>query len=234
MNTTSTVTDPRARFWGNAAKWALLIPVGFIIAPYIWIALGGLVGLLVAVVVLAGAWMIRPWVFMKAANLRLALIKAEARRNPVLVLEEDLRRQMVALDQRKVAVNQLKAQTLNLTDKLAEIKAKWGTGGQDYIKLLGVRDNLVRLHTHRLQQWDKAHEQLGLWAREIERANDIWEAAQAAAAAQESSGLSEDDFFAKLKTDTALDSIQTSFNTALASLDTELAASDNPSISGRA
>lgn len=232
MNNTNLITDPRAKRWGNAAKWLLLFPLGFIIAPYVFTAIWGLFGLAVGVLCMVGAWMLRPWVFMKAANMRLFFIKAEARKNPVETLEEDLKQKMSEWEVRKNATNRLKAQILNLEDKLQAIKTKWGIKGDDYLKLLNVRDQLAKLYAHRLTRLDEAHVALGKWAREIDRANDIWEAAQAAAEAQESSGMSEDDFFAKLKTDTALDSIQTSFNTALASLDTELATSDNPPVIG--
>jgi len=44
----------------------------------------------------------------------------------------------------------------------------------------------------------------------------------AAAAAKESSGYTEADFFIQLKTDTAFDSIDANYNAALASLDTAL------------
>ena len=50
----------------------------------------------------------------------------------------------------------------------------------------------------------------------------IWEAAQAAAAARETSGLTEDEFYAKLRAETAFDAIQKSYNDALASLDTAM------------
>lgn len=232
-NMTTTNLDPRARFWGNVAKWGLLLPLGFVLAPFIWIAVDGLLGLIFGALVIGAVWMLWRPVGSFAANMRLRLIKAEAKRNPVETLQEDLRKQAVALEDRKNAINHLKAKTLGLADKLSEIKAKWGTNGGDYQKLLGVHGQLVRLHEHRLKKWDEAHAKLGEWAREIERASDIWDAAQAAAAAQESSGLSEDDFFAKIKTETALDSIQTSFNTALASLDTELAMADNQEIMAR-
>ena len=55
----------------------------------------------------------------------------------------------------------------------------------------------------------------------------IWEAAQAAAAARETSGLTEDEFFAKLRTETAFEAIKKSYHDALASLDTAML--DGPS-----
>lgn len=48
MNNTALLNDPRAKRWGNFAKVAALLTVGFFVAPFIWVALGGLLGLIVA------------------------------------------------------------------------------------------------------------------------------------------------------------------------------------------
>ena len=78
--------DPRARRWGVFAKYAALLVVGFAVAPFIWVAIGGLLGMIVAGVILLGTWMVLPAVEAAAANLRLKLIKGEASRNPVETL----------------------------------------------------------------------------------------------------------------------------------------------------
>ena len=72
------INDPRARFWGNVAKYGALLVAGFFVAPYVWIAIGGLIGLIAGALVILAAWMLRPVVFSFAANMRLKLIKAEA------------------------------------------------------------------------------------------------------------------------------------------------------------
>lgn len=220
MNTT--ITDPRARFWGNVAKWGMLLPVGFIVAPYIWIALGGLLGLLTGVGILVGAWCLRPWVFAVAANARLKLIKAEASRNPVETLQEDLRRKTVALDERKTNIEKLNGQIRTFADRVDEIRSRYGEKDGGYVKLSTDLLDLRRIYKRRCEKWNEAHVQLGLFGEQIERANMIWDAAQAAAAARETSGLTEDEFFAKLRTETAFDAIQDSYNQALASLDTDM------------
>jgi hypothetical protein len=219
--------DPRARRWGIAAVVVLLL-AGFAVAPFIWIALGGLLGLGTAVALIGTLWYFRTWIFDKAANARLKLIKQEARTNPVETLQEDFRRQGVALEVRKDNIEKLRAETLGLGDKLDDFAAKYGKEGRDYAKLLAVKVNLEKVYAHRLMKWKNAYHELERWGDEIERASAIWDAAQAAAAAQEASGLSEDDFFAQIKKETAIDSIQDSYSQALASLDTEMAMSVNP------
>lgn len=56
----------------------------------------------------------------------------------------------------------------------------------------------------------------------------IWDISKAAAAARESSGLTEDEFYAKIKSETAFDSVQTGYNEAIASLDTMMIDDDKP------
>jgi septal ring factor EnvC (AmiA/AmiB activator) len=221
------INDPRARRWGNVAKYGVLLVAGFLVAPYIWISITGLLGLLVAAGVILAAWMVRPVVFSMAANLRLKFIKAEASRNPVETLQNDLKAKTEALGKRKEAIETLNSQIRTFSDKVDEIKGRYGAEDSGYQKLSRDLSDLRRVYAHRCEKWKEAREQLERYAEEIKRANMIWDAAQAAAAARETSGLTEDEFFAKLRAETAFDSIQKSYNDALASLDTALL--DGPS-----
>lgn len=220
------INDPRAKRWGNVAKYSLLLVVGFFVAPFIWVAIGGLLGLIAAGGIMLGTWMLRPYAYSAAANMRLKLIKAEASKNPVETLQEDLRRKMVDLDQRKTNIEKLNGQIRTFADKVNEIKEKFGPKDNGYLKLNNDLEDLKRIYRHRCTKWNEARNQLDRFAEEIDRANMIWEAACAAAAARETSGLTEGEFMAKLKTETAFDAIQNSYNEALASLDTALL--DNP------
>jgi len=214
--------DPRARRWGIIAKYAALLVVGFFVAPFIWIAIGGLVGMIVAGVIMLVTWMVLPSVQAAAANLRLKLIKGEASRNPVETLQNDLRDKTVALDQRKTNIEKLNGQIRTFADKVDGIRAKYGQNDAGYLKLTADLQDLRRVSVDRAEKWKVARAQLERYAEEISRASMIWDAAQAAAAARESSGLSEDDFYAKLRAETAFDSIQNSYNEALASLDSSM------------
>lgn len=225
-NTNSLITDPRARRWGNAAKWLLLFPLGFIVAPYVLTAILGLVGLLVGIGVIIATWMLRPWVFAKAANLRLKLIKHEAAKNPVETLQVELQRRSEALDERKQAIGKLNGAIKTLEEKVDIIADKYGKNDRAYIQLSQQAKDLNRVADNRETKWQAAFVQLKRFEQEIERASMVWDAAMAAAAANETSGLTEEDLMAKLKTETSLDSIRTTFNETLASLDTDLLQSD--------
>lgn len=226
MTTTNTTIDPRAKRWGTFAKWAAMLTIGFFVAPYIWVAIGGLIGMIVAGGILLATWMLLPAAEAAAANMRLKLIKQEAARNPVETLQIDLRNKTVALDERKTAIERLNGQIRTFADKVDEIKNKYGVQDGGYIKLNEDLGYLRRVALQRAAKWKEAHAQLIRYGEEIDRASMIWDAGQAAAAARESSGFTEEDFYAKLRSETAFDSISNSYNEALASLDTSMLEAD--------
>ncbi|MFA6290033.1 MAG: hypothetical protein WC661_21825 [Opitutaceae bacterium] len=74
------LNDPRAKRWGNVAKYGAVLVVGFFAAPYVWVSIGGLIGLVVAFVLITAVWMTRRLVpigyglpmpeFLEAMNLK--------------------------------------------------------------------------------------------------------------------------------------------------------------------
>jgi DNA repair exonuclease SbcCD ATPase subunit len=133
-----------------------------------------------------------------------------------------LRGKYVELNDRKDAIERLGGKIRTFADKVDEVKTKLGENDSAYVKMFQDLQNLRRILVRRSEKWNEAKQALVRFADEIERARVIWEAGLAAAEAREQSGLTEDEFFAKLKTDTALDAIQDAYNQALGSLDSEL------------
>lgn len=215
-------TDPRVKRWGNVAKFAALIVVGFVVAPFIFTALTGLIGLILAGGLLTATWMFLPAIEAGAANIRLKMIKKEAARNPIETLQNDLREKTVALDSRKTAIEELNGKIRTFADRVNKIKDEYGATDSAYLKLNGDLSDLRRIYANRCEKWKQAKAQLDKFAESIDRGKMIWEAGLAAAAARESSGLTEDDFYQRLRTETAFDAIQDGYNQALASLDTSL------------
>lgn len=200
-----------------------LLATAFIFAPIIFLIVKGLLGLIVAGAI--GLFTVNvgvPWFGDKLASWKLKAIKAEAAKNPVETLQNDFKQKTVALDDRKTNIEKLGGNIRTFEDKVGEIKEKYGAGDAGYIKLSTDLKNLKRVYANRTQKWKEAHAQLRRYEESIQRAAMIWEAGLAAAAARESSGLSEEEFYQKLRAETAFDSIQNSYNEALASLDTSL------------
>ncbi len=212
--------DPRARFWARAATGAAILVGGFVIAPYIWIALGGLIGLGTAIGVLAGTLYALPVIAAKAANLRLKLIKSEAATNPVETLQGEHARQTELLNERRKGIETMAGAVRVLKETIGKLEREFPDSPEleqmkaDYGELKGLEDS-------RNADWQEAYVTLGMFAKEIQRASRIWDVAQAAARARGLSGLTQDEWMAKLKTETSFDSIRTKLNTELSALSTE-------------
>ncbi len=216
----SSVTDPRAQFWGKAVK-ALAVVFGFaILGPVFWAAFGGAVGACLCALTWWGTYYMRHWWFMKAANIRLKAIRSEAARNPVETLREEHRRQSVQLEDRKKGVEQLGGAIRTLDQTIDALQAEF----PDSPELPQLREDqaeLELLHQSRSEEWQAAYVSLGEFDREITRVSRLWEVSLAAARARQQSGLTEEEWMGKLKTQTSLDAIRTNLNTQLAALNTE-------------
>jgi hypothetical protein len=222
MNTPENI-DPRAKRWGVIAKYAALLGVGFVVAPYIFTAITGLVGLIVAGVIMLVAWMLLPTVETAARNLRLKLLKAEAARNPIETLQNEYLRRDQALTDRKNKIERLAAKTAGFGSKLAQFKRDYPADAQAY---QDIYDKMVLLAKRSRDQWILAEAQLKAFDREIDRAKAKWEMAIAADGLRQDAGTVEAEFLAKLKVESSLDAIELGMNTAFAQLDTLLMESE--------
>ncbi len=72
---------------------------------------------------------------------------------------------------------------------------------------------------------------IGEFEAEIEKANILWDVGQAAAAAGESAGMSDEDFYAKIKVKSSLNAIQDKLNMSFAQLDVALLTEKEPNLS---
>ncbi len=217
------INDPRARFWGRMAKWSLVLVAGFFVAPYVWTAITGVLGLIAATVVIGGAWMLGKPAYSMAANLRLRLIKAEARKNPVETLQNEFIAESKKLEERREKIEALNTSIRNLGDSIDDLTAKYGAGDPAVQKLTREQANLTRVLEYRRVKLQQALAELKRFQEQIERLNDIWQATQSANAARDASGLTEDEVISKIRKDEAVDAVRTSYNAALASLEESMA-----------
>jgi hypothetical protein len=216
--------EQRAQKWGTVAKWAAFAIVGFLVSPFILATIEGMLGLLVAGAIAGGVYFAMPALQSAAINMRLKMIKAEAAKNPIETLEAEYLRRADLLDQRKTAIGNFDAKTRTFGDKLDGFKRDYPTEAPKYQQ---IYDNMLLLLKRQNQQWMIAAKGLKAFDGEIKKAKAMWAMAIAANEAQAGSGLGDDQFYAKLKTETALDAIQDGMNGAFSQLDTLLLEADN-------
>jgi len=223
MNTPTQNIDPRAKRWGVFAKYAVLLAVGFFVAPYIFTAITGLIGLVVAGVLMLLVWMLLPAVETTARNMRLKLLKQAAARNPIETLQNEYLRREQALNERKNKIETLAAKTAGFKGKLDQFKRDYPNDAQAY---QDIYDKMVLLLKRSRDQWVIAEKQLNAFDGEIIKAKAKWEMALAAADLRKDAGQVEAEFFAKLRVESSLDAIETGMNAAFAQLDTLLMESE--------
>lgn len=219
----SSTLDPRAKRWGLAAKYVAILGVGFVIAPYIWVALGGLLGLIVAGAILGTTWMVLPAVETYAQNMRLSLIKGAAAKDPIGTLQTEYHRRAQALNERQNKIETLSSKTAGFGSKLAQFKREYPADAATYQE---IYDKMTMLLKRSREQWIAAESQLKAFDREIVRAKAKWDMALAASDLKQDAGDIEAEFFAKLKVECSFDTIETGMNQAFASLDTLLMQSE--------
>lgn len=224
MSTTS-ITDPRAQRWGNIIKWITLI-LGFaIIGPVVWLAIGGLVGFIIFAAIYLATWMLRKPAEVWAANMRLKMIKQAVAQNPVETLQEEHRKQTIELNNRKKAIEEMGGAIRTLDEAIDSLEREF-PDSPELPQMRQDQEELMKLEAARQQDWQEAYIALGEFQREIRRVGKLWEVSLAAARARKQSGIAEEEWMSKMKTETAIDSIRTHLNTQLAALNTERMQSD--------
>ncbi len=212
--------DPRAKRAAAFVKYAVILAVGFFVSPFIWAAIGGLLGLIAAAAIMTTTWVVIPWLGAVAANLRIKLIKAEAAKNPVETLQAEHLRQAEQLEIRGKGLTEQGKGLRTFETKISTIEKRF-PDDPSLPQMHKDLANLTRAWEGNRGMLQKAIVQHERFATEIERASMLWDAAIAGAAARKQI-VTEDEWMATLKTNTALDSIRDALSETMSALDTDM------------
>jgi hypothetical protein len=208
----------KAKAWNVWARVAAVFIGCTILAPAAMIAVQGLVGLLLFGFICVVSLAVAPAIGLAAANLRLKLLKGEASRNPVETLQGEYLNREKLLEERKDRIERFQTKVNGFESKLEGFKRQFPEESAKFDKVLsGMQDLLSR----QKYAYKAARAELKLFGGEIEKAQAVWEMSIAASDAAEGTSV-EEDFFSRIKTDTALDAVTDSMNGAFAQLETSL------------
>lgn len=200
-------------------KWGLGLTAAVVISPVIFMAVSGLVGLAVAGLVGLTIINAAPYVSMKLANWKLKGIKHEASVNPVETLQNAYSEQSEALDRFRSSISEFRMEVSNFSSQIEVFASQFPQDAEKFKAQLATMHRLLKM---REERYLEAATELRKFSAEIKRAEAIWKMGQAAQRLNKAAGFSEDDFMARIKTETALDSVQSSMNRAFADLETSL------------
>lgn len=196
---------------------ALLL--GLVAAPFVLMAIGGLVGLIVAGILGFGAITFAPVVGMKFANWRLKAIKTEATANPIETLQGVKLAKEQALAGFARQLEAFRTEVLNFKSTSDSFRAKYPNAPDKFGPQLVKYETLL---TARKKAYAQAVSDLKSFQAVIDQAEAEWAVAQAALRAGKASGMDTGDLFEKIKTDTSLNAVQQAMNGSFAQLETLL------------
>jgi len=221
----------QASRWKTIAVCVGAIFLGLLVAPIIFVSIVGLVGLgialAVAAVITIGGWALLPYLGMVAANLKIKLLKQEASRNPVETMQNELKRRQILLEQFKQKIIVFGSKVKTFQDKVEGLKRQFPADAPQFEESLS---KMKQLYVVRQQKYKEAEQGISEFEAEIEKANILWDVGQAAAAAGESAGMTDEDFYAKIKVKASLSAIQDKLNLSFASLDVALLTEKEPQL----
>ena len=214
----------------NVVKFGSLILFCAVIAPIAWMAVGGIIGMLIAFGMGVIGWNAAPVIALMASNAKYRALDAErvshidkvtvaAEANPIETLIQQSMEKRQASDQFKQSITMFRTEVKNFADQIAGFAkeypddvARFQTQQDAMNKLLKFRDDRYKQLQLELDNFDAA----------IKRAQAMWKMSQAAQKMNKLAGVELGDPFEKIKADSAINSVMTSMNKAFAEMETAL------------
>lgn len=201
-------------------KWGIGIVAAAVIAPVIFLAVQGIVGLILAVTLglalVHGAPLASRWM----ATMALSGFKSLARSNPIETRQLISRKRRGELEAALKAITEFSAEVRNVEGHAKSLKHNGDEAGfkelnEAYVKLaqvLEVRKRSYQLAVAAADEYDKVTEKVGR----------RWKAAQAALKAQKLAGSAADKELDRIMSEEAVESVDTALNTVFADLESTL------------
>lgn len=207
-------------------KWKyglLALALGLVVAPVVFQAVTGLIGLgaigLISLVAVNAA----PVLAMKAGNRRLLAIKAEAAAHPIETLQTQLQEQMKANEELAVETSTVLAEAKQFKESVDTVAQKAGEDDADVIEHRAQLTDMLELVDLMKEQHRDGQIAIAEFEDFIEIQTAKWEMFKAGAKANKAAQMAAgNDFMSKMKTDAAYRSISTKFNSTFAQLNTTL------------
>jgi hypothetical protein len=216
--------------WLRIAAAAAAIVLLAIFAPVIWLAAAGGVGLVITGMLLVLAYALvqaLPWMTQRLENRLLAARKAEARRNPIEQLHNELLRRADRLHAFRDALVTVGGQVESIAQMLAERRHRDPQHELDRQEKALRR--LQQFHAMNIARLQHAQAALDDFRSVIERKESEW---RIALAIDQASCLLDprtaDALVQDLLADTALRAVQERFNDVFAELDVQMCSLDAP------
>lgn len=201
-------------------KWGLGLAAAALLAPVIFLAVRGLVGLVVAgvvgLVLVHGAPLASRWM----ATVALQGFKGLARTNPIETRQLISQKRRGELEASLQAIRAFSAEVRNVENHAIALKQANDEVG--YNELYATFEKLDQVLEARKRAYQRAVEAADEYDKVTEKVARRWKAAQAALKAQKLAGSAASKELDRIMSEEAVESVDTALNTVFADLETTL------------
>lgn len=215
------IVDPETRRKGieNLVKAGLAIVFFAATASYAWLALEGMIAWACVGGGLMAAWVLGPAIAERAANWRIAQLKAAVEANPIEAMQNIYGSKLSELQAQSTAITEVDTQYRNVQGMVEGLKKTDPEEAKSYIIIVDkIHEGLGSMET----DYAYADSQLKQYKGQIDKAQRIWNVAVAINKALAVSEKARADVFRDIKQQVAFDTVTTNLNRAFAKLDTSV------------
>lgn len=212
--------DPevRKKQIATAMKWAAGLGLGLWVSTWIFSAIGGLIGLIIAAALGVAVQQLAPWYTMFMANLAMKLLVGEARKNPIETMKNIYVDNMKTIEAKDQKIGEFAGRLEDFKDKMDGFAKKYPEEADKYRQVAAKMGALLK---RQIQKQKQAKEAAKYYYDRIQKAEAIYAMACAARDVQTLAGKIEKQVYQDIMKQVAFDSVTHQFNTAVAELTTE-------------
>lgn len=200
-------------------KWGLGLAGAVLISPVVFLAVKGIVGLIIAVALGYAAIEFAPVFAMKISNRKVKMIVQEAERNPIETMENIRIEKTQELERADQDIAEFETEIGNFDDQLEMFKRDYPAEAPRYVMISEkMHDALDAMK----QEQSVARRELKNFEAQITKAKAIYRMALAAQRVVRLSKSAEAKVFAQIKQEVAFDAVRTQLNRAFANLNLAL------------
>lgn len=211
--------EARRQRVATLTKWGLGLVGAVVISPFVFLAVKGLVGLILAAAIGFVAIELAPVFGMKVANWKVKLIVQEAANNPIETMENLRIEKAQELETADQNIAEFETEIGNFDDKLAGFKREYPAEANRYEQ---ISEKMHEGLTDMKREQDAARRALKDFEAKIKKARAIYSMALAAQKVVKLSKSAEARVFAQIKEEVAFESVSKELNRAFANLNLAL------------
>lgn len=207
--------DPRQQRIATIAKWAVGLVGAAIISPIVFLAVKGIAGLILAIVMVVTATQMAPAFGLIIANMAMKLFVSEASRNPIET-KKNLRIKMAeALDESRADITAFDTELRNFKGELKSFKANFPDEAESYDQMVAQEEEgLAQMR----DQYNEGLTDLDGLDKQIQKDEAVYRMACQALRVANLNKSQKEQVYAKIANDAASRAITSKVNASFAAL----------------